>query len=139
MWHWRPRRQASKWNRMMAATIVGWSGFAVLAQPVELIPFLPTWDSLFTLTAGGGYRDNVTLSHFNPEASAFVSVAGEAIISRLYLDGSQLNFFLSADERHYLSSVSVDNEQLVFAQAQVKKALEASSEVSLALEYFFQN
>jgi len=109
------------------------------AQPVELIPLLPKWDSIFTLKAGGGYKDNVALSHFAPEASAFVSGGAEGIISRLYLDGSQLNFYLSGEDRHYLAPVSVDKEQLVFALAQGNKVLTESSDASLALEYIYQD
>ncbi len=123
----------------MAATIVGCSGLAAVAQPVELIPLLPPWDSVFTLRAGGGYKDNVTLSHFAPESSPFVSAGLEGIVSRLFLDGSQFNFFLSGDERHYFSSPSVDDEQLVFAQAQGKKVLDENSEASAELEYVYQH
>lgn len=124
---------------MMAATIVGCSGLAAQAQPVELLPLLPQWDYAFTLRAGGGFKDNVALSHFAPESSAFVSAGAEAIISRLYLDGSQFNLFLSGEDRQYLAPVSVDNEQLAFGQAQLKKLWSEGSEASLALEYLYQN
>src|SRR5262245_23607132 len=100
------------WNRMMAATIIGMTGLNAQGQSLEDLSFLlPTWDRVFTIHAGGGYKDNVTLAHTEPQSSTFFNSGLEAIVTRLPKDGTQVSFLLSADDRRYLESISVDKEQ----------------------------
>lgn len=121
----------------MAATIIGLTGLEAQAQPLDLSFLLPTWDRVFTVRAGAGYKDNVTLSHTATESSPYFSSGVEAIVTRLPKDGTQLAFFFSADDRRYLDSISVDHEQLAFAQAQIKHTFEHGDEVSGAVDYFY--
>jgi hypothetical protein len=124
---------------MMAATIIGCSTLTARSQPAEWLPLLPEWSSIFTLKGGGGYKDNVTFSHAAPEPSAFVSAAADALVTRQFLDGSQLNFFASGEERHYFSAPTVDADRTAFFLAQGKREFLDGSEGSLALQYLFQD
>lgn len=124
---------------MMAATMVGCSGLAAQDVPIDLLPLLPKWDHVFTVKGGGGYKDNLSLSHFQPESSAFLSAGGEAIVNRLYEDGSELSFYLNGDQRWFLSHASVDQETLALGQARFKQVLGSRTSASLAAEYFYQD
>jgi hypothetical protein len=125
------------WNRMMAATIIGCTGLATYAQPGDLL--LPIWQPLFSIAPGFGYKDNVTLSHNNPESSAFFSSALEAFLVRLPQNGTEYTFFVSADDRRYFSAESVDKEQVAFAQAQFKHVFADAGEAALSAEYAYQD
>jgi hypothetical protein len=130
--------QKENWNRMMAATIIGMTGLNAQAQSLDDLSFLlPTWDRVFTVHAGGGYKDNVTLAHSQPQASTFFKSGLEVIVTRLPKDGTQVNFFVSAEDRRYLDSVAVDKEQFAFAQAEVRHGFQQSGEASLAVEYVY--
>lgn len=122
----------------MAATIIGMTGLNAQAQSLDDLTFLlPTWDRVFTVLAGGGYKDNVTLAHTEPQSSSFFSSGLEAIVSRLPKDGTQVSFLLSAEDRRYFDSKSVEKEQFAFAQAEVKHAFEYGGEASLGVDYVY--
>jgi hypothetical protein len=138
LWIFSAGRVQANWNRMMAATIIGMTGLNARAQdPLDLSFLLPTWDRVFTVRAGGGYKNNVTLAHSATQSSPFFSSGLEAIVNRLPKDGTQFTFLLSADDRRYFDSISVDKEQFAFAQAQVKHVFEDAGEVSLTADYFY--
>src|SRR2546427_675338 len=139
MWILSAGRRRTKWNRMMAATIVGCTGLTAQAQPLDLPLLLPTWQHLFTLRAGGGFKDNLTLAHTATQSSPFVATGAEAVIARRSETGTQLSFFLNADDRRYLSSDRVDKEQRAFGQAQLKKVFPAAGGISLTGEHIYHD
>jgi hypothetical protein len=75
------------------------------------VPRLPArWDTAFTVHTGAGFKDNVTLASQDPSSSAFLAAGLQALVNRLCLDGSQLNFFVDGNHRQYLSG-PVDQEE----------------------------
>jgi hypothetical protein len=124
---------------MMAATLVGFTGFALRAQPPELLPLPPQWDAVFTLRAGGGYKDNVFLSHADPRPSAFLSAGAEAMALRLAPQGPQLTFFASADGRRFLSRHVEHTEYVAFSQVQLEHDFNQTFEGSFSAQYFYQD
>ena len=123
----------------MAATLIGFTGMVLRAQPPERFPLISLWDSVFTVRSGGGYKDNVFLSHAQPQASTFVSGGGDVMVLRVAPAGPQFNFFASADATHFLSTTPSHNEYTAFAQAQVEQNFSEALKASLAAEYFYQD
>jgi hypothetical protein len=122
---------------MMAATMIGLTGLETQAQPAELLPLLPTWDTVFTARGGAGYKDNVFLSHDAPQRSAFLSGEGEVMVLHLPLDGPQFTFFGNAQVDHFLA-VS-HTEYTVFAQARLEQEFTEGRNGSLSAQYFHQD
>ena len=123
----------------MAATLIGFTGLGLRAQMPEALPLPAVWDAVHTVRGGGGYKDNVFLSHANPQGSAFVSGGADVMVLRLAPIGPQINLFASADVDHFLSLSPSHDEYTVFAQAQVEQSLSAAMKASLAAEYFYQD
>jgi hypothetical protein len=121
----------------MAATLIGFTGFAHGAEPPESFPSLAFWEAMYSTRVGGGYKDNVFLAHDDPERSAFLSAGGEIILLRVAAMGPQFSFLAAGDVNRFLS-VS-HNESAAFSQAQLEQEFGASWKGSLAGEYFFQD
>lgn len=66
---------------------------------------LSLWDSLLTIKAGGGYKDNPLLSPFTPLDTPIVTVGLEYFLTRLPVDGHQFTIFFSGDERRFVQPV----------------------------------
>jgi len=109
------------------------------AETPESPPSLAFWDKSLNLRVGGGYNDNVTLAHSAPEASAFVNTGLDAMIFRLPTDGTELYFFLNADDTRFFSSPSVNKEQILIAQAQALHSFTPKWKGGLQLEYIYQD
>lgn len=97
------------------------------------------WYHSVGLRGAFGYKDNVTLSHTDAQASAFWQSGLEAVVFRLPTRGWQFNFYLSADDVRYFDAPSVDNEQVVMAMAQATKDLGRRWKSTWAVNYMFQN
>jgi hypothetical protein len=117
----------------MAASVIGWTGCVAQAQE----PALPQWERVFTIRAGPGYKDNVTLSALAPEASSFFKTGFDAFLSRLPGHGPQADLFFGFDDTRYFSSEDVEKEQIAFANGQAKWDWAGVWEASLGLEYFY--
>src|SRR5438876_4538998 len=134
-----PRRGTAIRNLILAASLFGWAGGILEAQEYDFPILLPKWINDFSLRTGAGYRDNVGLSARSPQDSAFVASGLEMILLRLPENGTQFNFFASAEDLHFLSSSVVDREQTAFAQALMKTDCGSGWQVSLAAEYVYQH
>lgn len=121
----------------MAATLIGFTGFAFGAEPDDPFPSLNFWDAMYSARAGVGYKDNVFLAHDEPERSAFVTAGGEVILLRVAALGPQFSFLAAGDVNRFLT-VS-HTESTAFSQAQLEQEFGSSWKVSLAVEYFFQD
>jgi hypothetical protein len=121
----------------MAATLIGFTGFASGAEPLGALPSLTFWDGMYSARAGGGYKDNVFLAHDAPEQSAFVSAGGEIILLRVAAVGPQFSFLAAGDVNRFFD-VS-HTESTAFSQAQLEQEFAASWKGSIAAEYFFQD
>lgn len=122
----------------MAATVIGFTSVSAQAQPPEALPLPALWDTVYTARAGGGFKDNVFLSHHDPQASSFASGGVDVMLLRVAPAGPQLYGFASADVNHYFTAQPYD-EINAFAQAQVEQFLLESLKTSLAAEYFYQD
>ncbi len=120
----------------MAASFLGFAGPAVSAEP-DALALSPQWDSVLSVQSGGGYKDNVFLSHANPLASPFVSGNAEAMVLRVAPDGPQLTAFANAEVNHYTEAGHA--EHTAFAQALLEQDLTERLKASVAVQYFFQN
>jgi len=123
----------------MAATLVGFTGFAVEAEPPPPLPPIPLWDSTFTLRSGAGYKDNVLLSHSSPHGSAFQSAGGEFIALRLAPSGPQLTIFGSADADWFFARPVNHEEYLAFTQARLDQPLGDTVKLSFTGQYLYQD
>jgi len=123
----------------MAATLVGFTGFAVRADPPSPLPPIPLWDSTFTLRTAAGYKDNALLSHSSPQGSAFQSAAGEFIALRLAPTGPQLTLFGSANADWYYVSPVNHAEYLAFTQARLDQPVGDTVKLSLTGQYLYQD
>lgn len=121
----------------MAATLIGFTGFAHGAEPTGSFPSLAFWDAVYSARAGAGYRDNVFLAHDDPERSAFVSAGGEIILLRVAALGPQFSFLAAGDVNRF--PAASHTESTAFSQAQLEQEFGASWKGSLAGEYFFQD
>src|SRR5437016_12853376 len=119
-----PRWGPATGHRILAAVVLVWAGCIIEAQEFDFPILLPKWINDFSLRTGAGYRDNVGLSARSPQDSAFVASGLEMILLRLPENGTQFNFFASAEDLHFLSSSVVDREQTAFAQALMKRSEE---------------
>ena len=134
-----PRWGPATGHRILAAVVLVWAGCIIEAQEFDFPILLPKWINDFSLRTGAGYRDNVGLSARSPQDSAFVASGLEMILLRLPENGTQFNFFASAEDLHFLSSSVVDREQTAFAQALMKTDCGSGWQVSLAAEYVYQH
>jgi len=130
----------------MAATLIGLSGVALRAQTEEEVSallaeslLLPDWETLFTATAGVGYKNNIFLSAVDPESSPFVSASGEIFILRLAPTGPQVTVFGNADARYYWADDVMHEEVTSFNQAALEVDLTDSLQGSIAARYFYQD
>lgn len=123
----------------MAATLVGFTGAVLRAQTPELLPLLPQWDSVFTLRAAAGYKDNPLLTAAEPHGSAFVSGGGEVMLLRISPAATQFSFFASADATRFLSGPDAHNEYIAFSQAQWEHDFNEAWKGTLGAQYFFQD
>ena len=123
----------------MAAVVLVWVGCIIEAQEFDFPILLPKWINDFSLRTGAGYRDNVGLSARSPQDSAFVVSGLEMILLRLPENGTQFNFFASAEDLHFLSSSVVDRESTAFAQALMQTDCGSGWQLSLAAEYIYQH
>jgi hypothetical protein len=123
----------------MAATLIGFTGFALRAEPPELAPLAPQWDALLTLSGGAGFKDNVFLSHVAPKGSAFVSGGAEVMAFRLAPTGPQFNFFGNVDAQRFLARDAQHTEVVAFEQAQLEQEFGERWKGSLALQYLYQD
>jgi len=106
-----------------------------MAIPPELLG----WDSDVSARLRGGYKDNVLLSSFTPEESGFVGAGLEWFVSRAFNERWSLEIFGDAEERHYFSADSVDNEQTAFAMVQLQRRWADTWSLKGACEYLYQN
>lgn len=71
------------------------------------------WDKTLQFRAGGGYRDNILLSHVAPEGSALISAELDASFLRLSDTGTELMVFFLGQDNEYLDRQKVGGERTV--------------------------
>lgn len=121
----------------MAATLIGFAGSALSAEPLSTLPSLSFWDAMFSARAGAGYKDNVFLAHDEVQPSALLSAGGEIIVLRVAALGPQFSFLATGDVNRF--PAASHTESTAFSQAQLEQEFGGSWKASLAAEYFFQD
>lgn len=111
---------------------------AELAE-LEKLARPPVWSTAGNVRGGGGYRDNVRLSAFNPLAAGFASVGGDFTLQRLPVDGTEVSLLASGDYLAFVGEPAADPEALVLAQAEVKRDLGRAWTAGLRAQYVFLN
>jgi hypothetical protein len=119
--------------------LAAWAQGPAWAADVAAPPPPPVWAHALNLRAVAGYKDNVLLSSFAPEASAFLGAGAELVVSRAFGENTLFESFLTLEDRHYLTADSVEDEQLVFALGQLKQEGRAGWRGSLTGEYLYQD
>ncbi len=97
------------------------------------------WDEVFSLRTGAGYKDNVALSSFHPEASPYLLTGLDASAYRIMDNGSQLFFMLSGDDTRYFSSPGFDHEDLWQGVARWKTSFGSGWKPQMTLQYTYQD
>ena len=128
---------AAQMNRIMTATLIGFTGTAALAETPEPPVLLPQWEPVFSVRSGGGYKDNVFLSHANPQGSAFLSAGADLLALRVAPEGPQFSLFAGADTTHFLQPSH--HEATAFALAKVEQDFHRIWQGSFAVEYLYQD
>lgn len=143
----------------LAALLMFMSGAATArAQADELDDLLadvPLWEQFFTLRGGLGYSDNILYSELNQKNSGMLVTGFDATFFRLPLDGTQINFFASIDDRRYFDGGVVTNfvagpdstnriddirgERVILALAQVKHDFTPGIQAGLTGQYSYQD
>jgi hypothetical protein len=127
-----------QWTRALAAALVGAIVPAALALAVEPPPELPTapsaWERAFTVKAGVGYKDNLTLAPEPLESSPFFASTIEAFALRRSEDGNQLLGLATIEDARYWSGKTVDHEDLAIAQGEWRRFWANDWQAALGLE-----
>ena len=101
----------------------------------ESIPSV--WTTGGSVRAGGGYRDNILLSSFNPVGAGFVTAGGDFMLNRPPTDGTEVAVFASADYTHFVDAPAAEPEAIALAQAEVKRELGRDWQAGLRAQYVF--
>lgn len=134
-----------KWG-VGAALLAVWTGASVLAQeapasainpPAAPILAVSPWDWSLQLRAGGGYKDNLLISDFNKESSAFSLTEAELFVFRAPVDGWEFSGLLTAEDRRFWQSPTLDKEQTLLGNVDVRKGFAKIWKAGLNLQYYY--
>jgi len=130
----------------MAATLLGLSGVGAQTVTDDEVSALlaeallsAEWNTIFTGENGAGYKDNVFISHDDPQGAAFVSARAELLVLRFAPLGPRFNIFANADAHHYFGNGVSHQEYTVFSQAHFEKDFNDRFQGSIAAQYFYQD
>ncbi|HUR56147.1 MAG TPA: hypothetical protein VM029_00450 [Opitutaceae bacterium] len=90
------------------------------ASPPGVVPLLaaPKWSTSLAAEASFGYKDNLLLSHAEPEKSAFVRAGVEAFVWHLPRGRTDYSAIMTAEHTRYFSGEEIDDETTAIAQLQ---------------------
>jgi hypothetical protein len=97
------------------------------------------WNYSAEVRGAFGYKDNLLLSHSDPQGSSFWMSTAEVMLFRLPTQGWQFNFFAEASDVRYFNSASVHDEQVALAIAQLSKEFSSGWKSTVGLNYMYQN
>jgi hypothetical protein len=81
------------------------------------------WDEQISLSSGLGYNNNVLLSAFNPQGSAFFDNGLDLMVLRMPLDGWQVVGAITGDDIRYWRNVGTSREDSFIASLRVEREL----------------
>jgi hypothetical protein len=130
----------------MAATLIGLSGIAARAQTDDEVSaliaealLLSEWHTSFNTTFGLGYKDNVFLSHADPEGLPFFAVTGEFLRFRTAPVGLRASFFSNGEVRNFFGNGISHQEYTAFNQALLEYDFNPRLTGTLLGQYYYQN
>ena len=113
-------------------------GLKLIPDNVSLLPASAYWTQVINVSAGLGYRDNITLSPFAPAGSGFFALGLQAMAVQLPRNDWQFTLFFDGEDIRYFRPVQdVDHEDTVLALAEARKDLGPDWQFSTALQYVF--
>jgi hypothetical protein len=132
-----------QWTRTLGCALAGVTVPAAFAfgiePPIDLAPpDLPpdpsAWERAFTVKAGLGYKDNLTLAPEPRESSPFFASSLEAFVLRRSENGNQLMGLATIEDARYWSGKTVDHEDLGIAQGEWRRFWANDWQAALGLE-----
>ena len=102
--------------------------------PLPGDPSGSAWERAFTVKAGIGYKDNLTLAPDPRESSPFAASALEAFAIRNWENGHQLLALATFEDARYWSGKTVDHEDFGIAQAEWRRFWPNDWQAALGLE-----
>ena len=97
------------------------------------------WEFDFTLKEAGGYKNNVLLSDFNKESSAYNQTSLEFFAYHLPLNDWEFSGFAMLDDRRYWESESIDKEIVGLISGDLKRVIGERWKVGGNLQYFYND
>jgi len=85
---------------------------------VALLTGQSAWSTTVSAQGGAGYKDNLLLSRYQPEASGFVRGGAEAFLWHVPVGRTDYFAFVNAEETRYFSNAAVDHEAQAFLVAE---------------------
>jgi hypothetical protein len=101
----------------------------LLPEPAE-----SAWERAFTIKAGVGYKDNLTLAPDPRESSPFFASALEAFALRRTESGHQWMALATIEDTRYWSGETVDHEDLALAQGEWRRFWNNDWQAALGVE-----
>jgi len=130
-------------RRAVGVALLAAASAAAAAQDdeeLELPEGFPLWQTSASVEAGLGYKDNVTLSRFDPQGSGFAVASADALLFRLPWNDWQLSLLaMGSDTRYWDRSAGVDTEQSAAATSELTWFLGGGWKTASALQYAFIN
>ena len=110
------------------------------AEKLTLPEGFSLWRQSASLRVGVGYKDNVTLSSFQPQGSAFEMTSVDAMIFRMPWNDWQFSMMaMGSDARYFNRSIGIDTEQNAAASAQLTWFLGKKWRSVSTLQYIYMN
>ncbi len=110
------------------------------SEKTELPEGFPLWQKSVQLRAGLGYKDNVTLSSFDRQDSAFETLSADAMLFRLPWNNWQVSLMAVGSDTRYLDrSILVDKEQNAAVSGEFAWFLGRGWKSLSTLQYVFLN
>jgi len=135
-----------QWTRTLAAALMGTTMPAAFAHAVEPVAALrpsdstsssSAWEHAFTVKAGLGYKDNLTLAPDPTESSPFATTSLEAFALREAVDGHQLTLLASIEDTRYWAGETVDHGDLALAQGEWRRFWPNGWQAALGVETIY--
>lgn len=97
------------------------------------------WDVSANIRGGAGYKDNVLLSNLNKEGSVFTLTSLDLFAYHFPLEAWEFTGFISAEDRRYWQSPSVDREDFVLTSADLKRKLGEAWKAGVRAQYLYND
>ena len=97
------------------------------------------WDEQVTVSSGLGYKNNVLLSQYNLQGSAFNINGIDWMVMRVPLDGWQIVGSLIGDDTRYWQNVGTDREDSFVGSLQLQRTFSRGWQAGLELRGLYED